>query len=59
MKVEMGRMPGPEEIAAIEWDARRMRAEMVSKWLRALARRVVRLFGRDGSRDLPESSARA
>jgi hypothetical protein len=59
MKVEMGRMPGPEEIAAIEWEARRMRAEMVMTWLRAGARRVARLFGREGSRDLPEPSARA
>ena len=46
MQTTMGQMPRPEEIAAIEYEARRARAEVFARGARAAVRAVMRLLER-------------
>jgi hypothetical protein len=46
MRIETFVMPRPEEIAAIEYQARQMRAQVVAGAFASLGRTIARLFAR-------------
>jgi hypothetical protein len=59
MRIEEWKVPGPEQVLAIEREARRMRAEVLVSGLAAAVRWVMARLPRRPAAPRPELDARA